>query len=100
MIVDGRRRQALSREFPLPRDHIPLQADAQAVVAVSVLEEATEAGEVQGDLGGHRRRAHIGDSEGEVAFHPDAHPVGNGGDVEDLLEDDFASREDPAPFVT
>lgn len=41
-----------------------------------------------------------GDSDGEVAFHPDAHAIGNGGDVEDLLEDDFTSRQGLAPFVT
>lgn len=100
MVVDGRRRQVLGREPPLPGDHIPLQTDAQAVMTVGVLEESAEAGEVQGDLGGHCRRAHAGDGEGKVAFHPDAHAVGDGGDVQGLQGDDFTSRENLAPFVT
>lgn len=69
-------------------------------MAVGFLEKLAKAGEVQGDLAGHRRRAHAGDSEGEVAFHPNAHAVGDGGDAEDLLEDDFTSLEALAPFVT
>lgn len=100
MVVDGRRRQALVGELMLPGYDVALQTDAQAVMAVGVLEEQAEAGEVQCDLGGHRRRAHAGHGEGEVAFHPDAHVVGDGGDVQGLQGDDFTPRKAPAPFVT
>lgn len=54
MVVDGRRRQALVNEMPLPAGHVPLQADREAVVAVGLQEELAEAKEVQLDLGGHR----------------------------------------------
>ena len=56
--------------------------------------------QVQSNLGGHRRGANADDGEGEVALHPDAHAVGDGGDIEDLQGDDFPAQESLAPFVT
>jgi hypothetical protein len=78
VVVDGGGGQG-GVEVLLPSQHVARQAAREAFVAVAVDEEAAEADQVQGDLGGHSGRTHALNREVEVVVDPGGEGVGGGG---------------------